>query len=141
MRTDLGWRLDPTVTFLNHGSYGACPEPVLAVQRAWRDRLEAEPVQFLTYDLPALLDEARRTVGGFLGADPAGLAFVPNATTGVNTVLQSLRFEPGRLTLSATGWTDAQVGQFRSLLGPGGWAVEMSEGRITLSRAKPGSRS
>ena len=95
MRTDLGWRLDPAVTFLNHGSYGACPEPVLAIQRAWRERLEAEPVRFLSGDLPGLLDETRVAIGGFLGADPEGLAFVTNATTGVNTVLQSLRFEPG----------------------------------------------
>ena len=95
VRTDRGWRLDPAVTFLNHGSYGACPEPVLAVQRELRDRLEAEPVRFLSGDLPGLLDEARAAVGRFLCADPEGLAFVPNATTGVNTVLQSLRFEPG----------------------------------------------
>lgn len=39
MRTDLGWSLDPSIAFLNHGSYGACPEPVLAAHRAWRDRL------------------------------------------------------------------------------------------------------
>ena len=55
--------------------------------------------------------------------------------------VDTLRFEPGRLTLSAAGWTDAQVAQFRSLLSPGGWAVEASEGRLTLSRARPGSRS
>jgi general secretion pathway protein L len=55
--------------------------------------------------------------------------------------VDTLRFEPGRLTLSAAGWSDAQVAQFRSLLGPGGWAVEASEGRLTLSRARPGSRS
>ena len=95
MRTDRGWRLDPAVTFLNHGSYGACPEPVLAVQRALGDRLEAEPVRFLSSELPGLLDAARVAIGRFLCADPNGLAFVPNATTGVNTVLQSLRFEPG----------------------------------------------
>ena len=52
MRTDLGWTLDPTVTFLNHGSYGATPEAVLSSQRAWRDRLEAEPVRFMERILP-----------------------------------------------------------------------------------------
>jgi isopenicillin-N epimerase len=93
MRTDLGWRLDPAVTFMNHGSYGACPAPVLDVQRALRDRMEAEPVRFLTGDLPGLLDEARRRWQP--PRRSGGLAFVPNATTGVNVVLQSLRFVDG----------------------------------------------
>jgi len=95
MRKGLGWRLDPAVTFLNHGSFGACPEPVLASQRAWRDRMEAEPVRFMDRVLPDALADARTRVAAFLGADPAGLAFVSNATTGVSTVLRSLRFEPG----------------------------------------------
>ncbi len=89
------WRLDPAISFLNHGSFGACPGPVLDAQRAWRDRLESEPVRFLARDLEGLLDEARREVASFLGADADGLAFVPNATTGVNAVLASLRFRPG----------------------------------------------
>ena len=55
--------------------------------------------------------------------------------------IDALRFEPGRLTMSAAGWSDAQVAQFRSLLRPGGWSVDVAEGRLTLSRARPGSAS
>jgi general secretion pathway protein L len=55
--------------------------------------------------------------------------------------VESLRFEPGRLTLSAAGWSDAQIAQFRSLLRPGGWSVDAAEGRLTLSRARPGGSS
>jgi isopenicillin-N epimerase len=57
--------------------------------------MEREPVRFLDRELPALLDGARTTLGAFIDADPAGLAFVPNATTGVSAVLASLRFAPG----------------------------------------------
>ena len=112
---DLGWRLDPAVTFLNHGSYGACPEPVLADQRTWRDRMEAEPVRFLTNELDALLDEARAAVGRFLYADPEGLAFVQNATTGVNTVLGSLRFEPGDELLTNDHEYNATINAMRAV--------------------------
>ncbi|MFL5771379.1 MAG: aminotransferase class V-fold PLP-dependent enzyme [Chloroflexota bacterium] len=89
------WALDPEVTFLNHGSYGACPIEVLAVQREWRDRLERQPVKFMSRDLHGLLAHARRAVAAFVGADPDDLAFVTNATGGVNAVLRSLEFEPG----------------------------------------------
>jgi isopenicillin-N epimerase len=89
------WLLEPDISFLNHGSFGACPAPVIEAQRAWRQRMEAEPVRFLGRELEGHLDEARREVAAFLGADADGLAFVPNATTGVNAVLASLRFEPG----------------------------------------------
>jgi isopenicillin-N epimerase len=89
------WSLDPEVTFLNHGSFGACPTRVLEEQSRLRARLEAEPVRFLHREIEALTDAARAALGAFLDADPDDLAFVTNATTGVNTVLQSLRFAPG----------------------------------------------
>ena len=95
MRNDLGWRFDPAITFLNHGCYGACPSDVMAAHQALRDELELESIRFLTRELPTRLEAARDAVGAFLHADPDGLAFVPNATTAINTVLASLSFEPG----------------------------------------------
>jgi isopenicillin-N epimerase len=92
---DSPWRLDPEYTFLNHGSFGACPVPVLEYQRALIDELEARPIQFLWRELEGRLDAARTGVARFLNADPEGCAFVPNATTGVATVLRSLRLRPG----------------------------------------------
>ena len=95
------WSLDPDVVFLNHGSFGACPTPVLEAQRAWRDRLESEPVRFMVDELEPALDMARARVAAFLRADPDDLAFVHNATSGVNTVLRSLRIAPGDEVLGA----------------------------------------
>ena len=88
------WSLDPTIDFLNHGSYGATPHAVSASQTAWRERMEREPVVFMS-ELEPLLDRAREVLGTFLGAPAADLAFLPNATTGVNTALRSLALEPG----------------------------------------------
>jgi len=89
------WPLDPAVTFLNHGSYGACPRAVLDHQAALRAEMEAEPVRFLGRELDDRLDVARVALAAFVGADADDLAFVANATGGVNAVLRSLRFSAG----------------------------------------------
>jgi len=89
------WPLDPAVTFLNHGSFGSCPLPVLEFQRELRDRMERQPVKFFVRDLEELLDWARIRLAKFLGGKAENLVFVPNATSGVNAVLRSLDFEPG----------------------------------------------
>jgi isopenicillin-N epimerase len=98
--------LDPEVAFLNHGSFGACPRPVFERYQAWQLELEREPVDFLARRLPDLLDDARASLAGYLGCAPADLAFVPNATTGVNLAARSLDLGPGDEVLA----TDLEYG-------------------------------
>ncbi len=89
------WALDPGITFLNHGSFGACPRAVLAEQDELRRRLEADPVRFFTREAPPLVDAAREALARLVGADAEDLVFVRNATSGVAAVLRSLRLAPG----------------------------------------------
>ena len=55
--------------------------------------------------------------------------------------VEQLRYESGRLTLAAGGWSEQQVAQFRSLLQPAGWQVEANGAQLVLSRGRPGARS
>lgn len=96
------WGLAPGTVFLNHGSFGACPKPILRSQSEWRRKMEAEPIQFLWRHYEDLLEPARGRVAKFLGARPADLVFVTNATTGVNAVARSLNLRPGDEILTTT---------------------------------------
>lgn len=96
------WTLDPAITFLNHGSFGACPRAVLELQTELRAQMEREPVRFMVRELDPLIDDARATLSRFVGASTESLAFVRNATEGVNSVLRSLRFAPGDELLTTT---------------------------------------
>lgn len=98
--------LDPETVFLNHGSYGACPRPVFADYQRWQAELERNPVDFLGRRSAALLATARARLAAHLGAAAADLVFVPNATTGVNSVAQSLALRPGDEVLA----TDHEYG-------------------------------
>lgn len=106
------WSLDPEVTFLNHGSFGACPLPVLEAQQRLRQQMEAQPLRFFVREFEELLDGAKSELGEFVGADAAELVFVPNATTGVNAVLRSLTFHPGDELLT----TDHEYNACRNVL-------------------------
>ena len=89
------WTIDPAVDFLNHGCYGCCPRAVLERQAELRAEMERQPLEFLTRRLPGRHDAAREALAEFVGADAAGLVAVPNATTGVSTVLRALEGELG----------------------------------------------
>jgi isopenicillin-N epimerase len=98
--------LDPTLTFLNHGSFGACPREVLDDQRRWQLDMERNPVDFLGRRSGALLHHARQVLAQYLGAQTPDLVFVPNTTTGVNTVAQSFPLQAGDEILT----TDLEYG-------------------------------
>ncbi len=120
------WSLDPSIDFLNHGSFGACPREVLADQQAWRDRMEAEPVRFLARELEGHLDTARTELAGFVGSRPDDLAFVPNATSGTATILRSLRFAAGDELLT----TDHE---YNAILNALGFAAERDGASVVVA--------
>jgi isopenicillin-N epimerase len=120
-----GFLLDPGVTHLNHGSYGACPVAVFEEYQRLQLELEQGPTNFFTRDVwtsfwggtehPGRMTEAGAALARFLGARPEDLVFVPNATSGLNAVIRSLRLEPGDEVLTtaheygaiSTTWTFA----------------------------------
>ncbi len=89
------WRIDPDIVFMNHGSFGACPDAVLRAQTEIRERMERRPVRFFLGEMLDEIDAAREAVAAFVDADPEGFVFVTNASTGVNVVLRGLTFEAG----------------------------------------------
>ena len=89
------WPLQPDIAHLNHGSFGAVPLPVMAVQQERRERMDANPVGFFRRELQPSLDLARSVVGGFLGSDPLGVAFVQNTTSAASSVLAAVALAPG----------------------------------------------
>ena len=98
--------LDPSIHFLNHGSFGACPIPVFESYQSWQRRLERQPVLFLGREMIALDRQARQALGEYFHTAADNLVFVPNATHGANIVARSLALAPGDEILS----TDHEYG-------------------------------
>jgi isopenicillin-N epimerase len=89
------WRLDEGVRLINHGAFGAAPLEILAEQSEWRARMERNTARFFMTELPKALRRAAGPTADFVGTSPERLAFVANATTGINAVARSLHFERG----------------------------------------------
>ena len=95
------WALDPDLVFLNHGSFGAVPIPLLDQAARFRHELERNPVEGIWRQGIPDTRTAARSVAEFLGADGDRTAFIGNATAGMNAMLQSLPLEPGDEVLHA----------------------------------------
>jgi isopenicillin-N epimerase len=121
------WAIDPRLAYLNHGSFGATPRSVLARQEELRTELERNPVGFLVYRLPELLDAVRAEVAAFLGADADGVAFVDNATTGVQTVVAQARLAAGDEILTTDHCYPAVLAQLRRAADSTGATLRIAE--------------
>jgi isopenicillin-N epimerase len=107
-QTDLSQQflLDPDVTFLNFGSFGACPKPVFETWMDFQRQLEREPVQFILKKGPELLRRSREALGNFINCAADDLVYVPNPTFAMNIVAKNLDLQPGDEILS----TDLEYG-------------------------------
>ena len=87
--------LDPNVTYLNHGSFGACPKVIFNSLINFQKQLEYEPVKFLDYHLYEYLKESRLALSNYINCDRDDIAFYPNPSTALNTLIRSLDLNKG----------------------------------------------
>lgn len=82
--------LDPSVVFLNHGSFGATPRPVFKEYQRWQRELEKQPVEFLGRRFISLMEDGRTKLGAYLGTRADNLVYTQNVTISINIVTSSL---------------------------------------------------
>jgi isopenicillin-N epimerase len=92
--------LDKNITFLNHGSFGACPKPIFEEYQRFQLELETEPVYFIQKKVAGYLKTARERLSKYVGCNSVDLFFTPNPTFAVNTIMRSLHLEVGDEILS-----------------------------------------
>lgn len=93
--------INPDITFLNHGSFGAVPKAVFEKYQDWQLQLERQPVEFLGRNATGLLEIARSKLADYLKTEPDNLVFVTNATIGINIITSSLKLTPGDEVLTS----------------------------------------
>jgi isopenicillin-N epimerase len=85
--------LDNNITFLNHGSFGACPKPIFEEFQRFQLELEREPVQFIQKKQIGYLKTARESLAKYVGCEAQDLYFTPNPTFAINTIMRSLNLK------------------------------------------------
>ena len=133
----MDWLLDPEVTYLNHGGYGACPLPVFERYQAWQHELEQEPTDLLYRRLPSLLGDVRTALAELLGARPDDLALARNATSALNAAIRSLRLSPGDEVLT----TAHEYGALVKAWGAAGATLVVGEPEALVGSIGPRTRA
>ena len=88
------WLLDDDVRYLNHGSFGPSPRPVIEAAEHWTRELERQPMNFYLRRMEVALEEATESLARFLGTGREGLILTDNATSAMNVVASSLNLGP-----------------------------------------------
>ncbi len=98
--------INPNITFLNFGSFGACPKPIFEDYHKWQLEMETEPVQFITVNGYQYLKQSREALGAYIGCPADDLVYVPNPSYAFNIIAKSINLKPGDEILT----TDLEYG-------------------------------
>jgi len=100
------FQINPDITFLNHGSYGACPIPVFENYQKWQHKIEQNPVQFMANDVYNDLETSRSTLGKYLNCHMDDIVYFPNPTHAVASIIDNIKINENEEVLS----TDLEYG-------------------------------
>ena len=100
------FQINSKITFLNHGSYGACPKPVFDNYQQWQNKIEKNPVQFMTKDVYENLEISRQELGLFINCDKDDIVYFPNPTHAVASIIENIDIKANDEVLS----TDLEYG-------------------------------
>lgn len=92
--------LNPNLTYLNHGSFGACPKPIFEEFQRFQSELETDAVEFITKKQPKYLKTARESLAKFVGCKAQDLFFTSNPTFAINVIMRSIKLKKGDEILS-----------------------------------------
>jgi isopenicillin-N epimerase len=87
--------LDPKITYLNFGSFGACPKPIFDDYIQWQYLLEKDPVQFITETGPEYLALSKNALAAYINCESKDLILTPNPTYAINLLVKNLKLNPG----------------------------------------------
>jgi len=92
--------IDPSITYLNFGSYGACPKPVFEDYQNWQLELEKEAVQFISVNGAKNLLKSREALAAYIHCNAEELVYTPNPTFAINIIAKNMKLQPGDEILS-----------------------------------------